>query len=233
MRDLDRLLVGERELERLVAAGAQPDKDVNGWSAALMFFHVAQWRGRLLAALADHAEGRSYSAPPGNIDEFNDAELPSGRNVTLEEAAARSDSALASLIERWRALGDRPFAWYVAETTSEALTRNSYLHPRVHIASYLIDRGEEEEGYRLAEETAVELRSAAAHPRILGAALYNLASVRVTQGRNDEAIALLEEAAPMRPDITSYAIDDTAFEALRDSPRFRRLSDARGEAQPR
>ncbi len=233
MKDLDRLLEGERELERRLAAGARPDPEVDGWTTALMFFHLAQWRGRLLAALADHAEGRSYSAPPGNIDEFNDAELPSGRDITLEEAAARSDSALGSLIELWRALGDRPFAWYAAETTSEALTRNSYLHPRVHLVSHLIDRGERAEGDMLAEETAVELRLAAAHPRVLGAALYNLAHVRVTQGRNDEAITLLEEAGPMRPDLSSYAIEDTAFEALRDSPRFRRLGRAPGKAQPR
>jgi tetratricopeptide (TPR) repeat protein len=233
MNDLDRLLERERELERRLAAGVHQDLEVDGWTAALMFFHLAQWRGRLLAALADHAEGRSHSAPPGNIDEFNDAELPAGRNVTLEQAAARSDSALASLIERWRALGDRPFAWYVAETTSEALTRNSYLHPRVHIASYLIGRGEEKEGHMLAEETALELRLAAAHPRILGAALYNLANVRVTEGRNDEAITLLEEALPMRPDLGSYAIEDSAFEALRNSPRFRRLGNTTGKGQPR
>ncbi len=233
MNDLDRLLADERELERRLAAGPQPDTEVNGWSAALMFFHVAQWRGRLLAALADHAQGRSFSAPPGTIDEFNDAELPAGRNVSLEDAAARSDATLASLIELWRRLGDRPFAWYAAETTSEALTRNSYLHPRIHLANHLMERGEQAKGDTLVEETAVELRSAGAHPRILGAALYNLANVRVTQGRNDEAIALLEEAAPMRPDITSYAIEDKAFEALRDSPRFRRLADAPGERQPR
>jgi tetratricopeptide (TPR) repeat protein len=233
MKDLSRLLTGERELERRVAAGAVSDRNEKGWTAALMFFHVARWRGRLLSALTDHVEGGSFAAPPGNIDEFNDAELPAGRSVSLEDAAAQSDAAFGSLIELWHRLGDRPFAWYVAETTSEALTRNSYLHPRIHLASYLLDRGDKNESDRLVEETAVQLRSAAANPRVLGAALYNLANVRVTQGRNDEAIALLEEAAPMRPDLSSYAIQDTAFAALRDSPRFRDLGKARDPGQPR
>ncbi len=233
MNDLSRLLTGERDLERRMAAGARADAEVKGWTAALMFFHVAQWRGRLLTALIDHARGSSYAAPPGNIDEFNDAELPAGRGVSLEDAAERSDAGLGSLIELWHELGDRPFAWYVAETTSEALTRNSYLHPRIHLASYLMDRGDQEEADRLVEETAVELRASAAHPRVLGAALYNLANVRVTQKRNDEAIALLEEAAPMRPDLGSYAIEDTAFEALRDSPRFRDLGKSGDEGQSR
>lgn len=233
MNDLSRLLVSERELERRLAAGAEADRELKGWTAALMFFHVAQWRGRLLSALADHAQGRPSSAPPGNIDEFNDAELPSGQKISLAEAAARSDAAFGSLIEVWNQLGDRPFAWYVAETTSEALTRNCYLHPRIHLATYLSDRGDQDEADRLVEETAGALRSAAAHPRILGAALYNLAGVRVKQGRQDEAMTLLEEAAPMRPDLGSYAIKDTAFEALRGSSRFRELGKTESGGQSR
>jgi len=233
VNDLTRLLTAERELERRVAAGAQPDQAVEGWTAALMFFHVARWRGRLLAALTDQAQGRPFSAPPGNIDEFNDAELPAGREISLEEAAARSDAAFGSLIELWHQLGDRPFAWYAAESTYEALTRNSYLHSRIHLASYLMDRGKQGESDHLVEETALELHAAAASPRVLGAALYSLANVRVTQGRNDEAIALLEEAAPMRPDLGSYAIEDGAFKTLRDSPRLRALGKTRSEGQPK
>ncbi len=233
MNGLSRLLTSERELERRLAAGAQADGEVKGWTAALMFFHLAQWRGRLLSALADHAQGLSYPAPPGNIDEFNDAELTAGRGLSLKEAAARSDAAFGSLIELWHQLGERPFSWYAAETTSEALTRNSYLHPRIHVANYWMDRDNPQDGDRLVEETAVELRAAAAHPRILGAALYNLAGVRVTQGRKDEAIALLEEAAPMRPDLGSYAIQDAAFEALRDDPRFRDLGQTGSEGLSR
>ena len=229
LNDVARLLSAQRELERQVAAGAPPDREVNGWTAALMFFHLAQWRGRLLSALTAQSQGKDFSAPPGNIDEFNDAELTAGRAMSLEEAAARSDGAFGSLLEIWEQLGDRPLVWYAAQSTSEAMTRNSYLHPRIHLAAYLMDRGRREDSDRLVEETATELRAASAAPRVLGAALYSLANVRVTQGRNDEAIALLEEAAPMRPDLGSYAIEDGAFNALRDSPRFRAL----GKSQSR
>ena len=223
MKDLSRLLNDERKLEERLAAGWANDNLRRDWSPRLIFFHVAQWRARLVEALSNHEKGQPFSAPPGNIDEFNDAELPGGRRMQLPEAASRSNATLGSLVELWRKLGDRPFAWYSAETVSEALTRNSYLHPRIHLASYLMDRGDRVEGDRMVEETAVELRAADAHARVLGAALYNLANVRVTQGRNVDAIELLEEAAPMRPDLGSYAIEDTAFEALRDSPRIRAL----------
>ena len=223
MKNLDRLLATQRELERHFAAGVTDDDEVDGWSAALLFFHIAQWRGRLVAALSGAAEERTYSPPSGNIDEFNDAELPAGRGVSLVDAAGRSDAALGSLIRLWELLGERAFYWYAAETSSEALVRNSYLHPRIHLASHLTDRGKREEGDGIVEATATELRAADAAPRVLGAALYTLAVVRVTQGRSDEALSLLEETAPMRRDLSSNAIDDRAFEALRGSARFRVL----------
>ena len=75
----------------------------------------------------------------------------------------------------------------------------------------------------MTEETASELRGADASPHILGAALYNLAGVRATQGRSDEALTLLEEALPMRPDLKSGAAEDVDLNAVRDSPRFRAL----------
>ena len=131
MNDLSRILRAQRKFEEQVAASAVPDHTTKGWTAALMFFHLAQWRGRLLSALENRAEAQEFTAPPGNIDEFNDAELPGGRLMPLEEALFRSDDAFGSLIAMWERLGDRPFAWYAAESTSEALTRNSYLHPRI------------------------------------------------------------------------------------------------------
>lgn len=233
LKEIGPLLAAERELERRIAAGAADDAAGEGWTAALMFFHLAQWRGRLLAALCDVAQERSYSAPPHDVDEVNDAELPAAQAVPLADAAVRSDAALGSLIKLWELLGERPFQWYAATTTSEALTRNSILHARIHIASYLAEHGRRKEGDRLVEKTASELRAVDAPPQILGAALYNLAAARAAQGHTGEAIALLEEAAPMRPDLGSYAIDDRAFEALRDDPRFRALVGKGTEGQSR
>ena len=224
MNQVSRLLRDQREAERRFAADAASDQSPKGWSAALTFFHMARWRQRLLEALTAHSEGRSYAAPPGDIDEFNDAELPDGANVSLAVAAEQSDATFGSLIEMWENLGNQPFKWFTAENTSEALVRNSYLHPRIHIASYLMERGDQERGDQMVEETAATLRAANAPAHVLGAALYNLAGVRVSQGRHDEALDLLEEAAPMRPDLKAFALKDEAFDALRDSPRFRSLA---------
>jgi tetratricopeptide (TPR) repeat protein len=220
------LLREERDLERqfVVEVTGQPDPGA-GWSATQVMFHLARWRERLSRALAQVAPDEPVSSPPPNIDEFNDAEMAGAVGASLADEAARSDAALASLIAELETSGERPFRWYAAATTAEAIIRNSYLHPRIHLADQFRERGDVARSDELFEETATELRKADAPGHILGAALFNLASVRATQGRSDEALTLLEQALPMRPDLRAYLPDDSEFASLRESPRFRTLLD--------
>ena len=44
--------------------------------------------------------------------------------------------------------------------------------------------------------------------------------MRVGQGRHTDALDLLEEAAPMRPDLCAAAGRDSDLAGLRDEPRF-------------
>jgi len=226
MKDVLQLLKAEQETERAFLADidGKPEPQ-EGWSAAMMFFHVAQWRDRLWNALAEASEGRPVSAPQGDIDEFNDAEMARAAGLSLADASARSDAALTSLIAIYETMGDRPFKWYTAETIAEALTRNSYIHPRIHLADQLLRRGAVTRSQRLLEESAAEMRRAEAPGHILGGALYTLSGVRVAQRRLDEALDLLEEAAPMRQDLQAAALEDPDLAPLRDLPRFRALVD--------
>jgi len=220
------LLQAEQVLEREFAADMAVEADPpEGWSPAMVMFHLAQWRERLRDALAEAAAGREVNAPIGNIDELNDAEMAAASRLTLVGEAARSDAALTSLIELLQAAGEQPFNWYLATTNAEAIIRNSYLHPRIHLADHYRERGDAARSDHLFEETASELRKVGAPGHILGAALFNLASVRATQGRSDEALTLLEEALPMRPDLKAMLPGDPEFAALRESPRFRTLLD--------
>ncbi len=120
-------------------------------------------------------------------------------------------------------MGDRPFKWYWANTTGEALIRISYFHPRNHLAEHFVEGGDRARGYRLYEESAAELRQASAPPHTLGPALYKLACARVAEGRLHEALSLLDEALPMRADIHASAADDPDLAALKDEPRFRAM----------
>ena len=196
------------------------DREPKGWPAALIMFHVARWRERLRNGLADLDTGRPYTSPTVDINELNDQELPAGRELTLEETSARADAALGALIGLSSKVGDQPFQWGLTQTTGDALVRNSYFHPRMHISEYWHENGGNDRAHSLIESTATELREMWPAPLILGAALYNLACVRAGQDRLGEALDLLEEAGPMRPDLCAGAARDSDLAGLRDEPRF-------------
>jgi tetratricopeptide (TPR) repeat protein len=223
--DVRKALEAEREVEReFVAEARKSETAPTGWPAALVMFHVCMWRERLNNALIEVREGRAYNPPPANIDEANDAELAGGLGVALVDIAERADVLLASLVKLWEELGERPFKWYISNTTAEAILRNSYIHPRNHIVAYLNENGEPAAAQQLQEDAASEMREVAAPPSALGAALYNLACVRVAQDRTDEALELLIEAFPMRPDLKAGAAKDEDLEALHDNPAFKALT---------
>ncbi|HET9849530.1 MAG TPA: tetratricopeptide repeat protein [Candidatus Dormibacteraeota bacterium] len=141
----------------------------------------------------------------------------------LAEAWKRSEAVARELIELWHEVGDRPLKWYIANTTGEAIVRNSYFHPRNHIAEHIAVRGDQSEAARVFEETVAELRKIDVPAHTLGPALCNLARARLAQGRPDEALGLLEEGIPLRPDLAGLIAADVDFAVLRSEPRFRSL----------
>ena len=214
----------QRELEReFVAEALKSETQPKGWPAALVMFHISMWRERLRDALVEFRHARPFTAPPEDVDEVNDAELASGIGTPLADAAARSDKLLTELIGLAGELGDRPFKWFTATTTGEALLRNSYVHPRNHIGEYMRENGDHAAAHRMVEGGAARMRAIGAPRLILGATLYNLAAARAAQGRLDDAILLLEEAMPMRPDVVLLAATDADFAPLRENARFKDL----------
>ena len=221
MTDVRKALEAEREMEReFVAQVTRSETAPKGWPAALILFHLSMWRERLRNALTDVRDGRVYALPPEDVDETNDAELASGLGVSLSDIAERSDTLLGELIALSDQLGERPFKWYVSSNTSEALLRNSYTHPRVHINAYWKENGDPERAHGVFEDAVSDMRDASAPPIVLGTVLYNLACTRVAKDRLDEALTLLEEAFKMRPDYKAAATSDPDLAPLYDNPRF-------------
>lgn len=224
MTSVGEALERQRKVEHdFVAEAERDERSPKGWPAALVMFHVGMWRERLRNALVSVSEGRDYARPPENIDEFNDAELAGGIGTPLAAAAARSDHLLGQLIELYGKLGDRPFEWTTTKTTMEAVLRNSFMHSRIHFFYYYRENGLAARGSDLFADTLTEMRAIGAPPVILGAALCNLGAVRASEGRRDEAIELLAEGFPLRPDIRAQAADDDDLRSLRGDPRFEAL----------
>jgi tetratricopeptide (TPR) repeat protein len=219
-------LEAERKAEKeFVDKATRSETAPTGWPAALVLFHLGMWRERMRDRLADLAEGRTPAPPPPieQQNELNDAELAGGIGIPLSDAAARCDHLLGEIIELYARVGDQPYQWYRARTTTEAVLGNSYTHPRAHMHAYFRENGEIERANRLYEEAVTQLRAIAATEIPMGAALYNLAGARAADGRSDDAVKLLEEALRLRPDLARNAAADEDFEALRDDARFQGL----------
>jgi hypothetical protein len=163
------LLGDERETERRFVAEAATEPDFpRGWSAALLMAHIASWRTRLRDSLIEASRGLPVTGPPTDIDVFNAAELASNAGISLEVAAAEADTRFGDLLDLWATFGNRPFAWFTAKTAGEALLRNSYIHPRRHLAEHYVERGDRSRGALIKEETLAALRRISAPESVTG-----------------------------------------------------------------
>jgi hypothetical protein len=161
--EITSLLESQRETERRFVAEAATEPDFpRGWPAGLLMAHIASWRSRLRDSLIEVSRGLPVSGAPADINGVNAAQLARDAGISLEEAAAHAETRLADLLDLWATMGDRPFSWFTAKTIGEALVRNSYVHPRRHLAEHYVDRGEREKGAQLKTETLAELRRVSA-----------------------------------------------------------------------
>jgi len=159
MKDVLRLLEAQRETERqfVLEAANEPDFP-GGWSSGLLMAHIAGWRMRLRDCFIQASRGEPVSGPPADADAVNAVELAKNAGISLEEGAIRAERLLTDLIDLWATLGHRPFSWYTAKTTDEALVRNSYIHPRRHLSEHYVEHGDRARGAQLKDETLAELR---------------------------------------------------------------------------
>jgi len=224
MTDVRSVLEAELLAEQEFVADVRvTEKAPARWPAALLMFHVSMWRERLRNALIELRDELPLTALPSDIDDFNDAELANGIGTPLTDAAARSELLHREIMALHEAIGERPFKWYRYSTTTEAVLRASYMHPRAHMYEYSRENGRPERAAELFEHAATDMRDANAPPMILGAAIYNLALVRAGQSKGDEALALLDEAIAIRPDLRENAVNDPDFEALREASGFQKV----------
>jgi hypothetical protein len=132
------------------------EKAPQGWPAALTMFHIGMWRERMRDALAAASEGRDYKLP-GTRDEINDVELAAGIGTPLGDASARADHLLTEIGDLLEKVGDKPVQWFAAVSATDAVLRNSYSHPRIHICEYFAENGELAQAQKLRDEGLHEL----------------------------------------------------------------------------
>ena len=189
-----------------------------------MMFHMSMWRERLRHALNELAEARPQPAPPRAASTRSTTRSWRPESALRLRTPRRGPTLfLSELIAVHEKLGEKPMEWSAAKTTTEAVLRNSYIHPRNHMFAYLKENGDEVAAHRLFEDAEAAMRDADAPPLIRAIAMYNLAGVRAAQGRDDDAFELLAESLRTRPDMRTQLARDADFSSLHRDARFEEL----------
>ena len=104
-------------------------------------FHIGMWRERMRDALQASQEDRPFESP-GDANDINDAELPGGIGTPLADASARADHLLTEILDLYGRIGERPINWFSAPSSTAAVLRNSFSHPRRHLCEYMQENGD-------------------------------------------------------------------------------------------
>jgi hypothetical protein len=213
------LLELEREQERRFAASLTvAEREVDGTadapSAKDTFAHAigAKWRVHdALVAL------RSGAEPDASHDREEVSRAYVGRPFTsLEADAAEVADALVADVERLDAqtLGSSP-DWISDATVADEIIQQCATHGMVLMLEALCERGGAEAA-RSAQAAFVSALPADVSALQRSRALYNLASLDVRTGREDDAVAALAEALRLRPALAEQIRDDPELEPVRD-----------------
>jgi hypothetical protein len=173
-------------------------------------------------APAAAARNRDVAGPPREAVALLDSGMRALQGHDYKAAAQWFRTILASE-EGDRALNDRARVYLevclreLQKKPSEPTT----IEDRLTEATAALNVGDENRAERLARLVVME----DSHQDL---AHYLLAAVEARRGNTQRALASLEQAIALRPDVSAQALHDEDFERLRDSEVFQRLTEATG-----
>jgi hypothetical protein len=200
------------------------------WSAKDLIAHVAEWRERLAQRLAVAQRGDPLPELR-RVDEYNAEGLEANRHKTWTEVEAEDERAYAGMVAHISRLSadelanphPRPIPWYSERPLRASILINSYLHPVTHLSEFYVHRGDTARARQILQASAQDLRDFEPSDVGRGLALYNLACLYAGMGEPTQAIALLREVFPYRPELKEWSKQDDDLAALRDLPEFQAL----------
>ena len=195
------------------------------WSIKDELAHVIAWQFNSLARMSAllHAE----PVPDfGDFEAINRAVYHTNHERPLAEILADANRAHVDLVNLITVSSEedlsQPARFSAQEPRSLAaqIMGNGFEHPIAHYANYYQRRGDLEKATQLVEASAAAVADL---PEWHGSARYNLACFCALSGQTERAIAELQAALQLRPDLRDWSRQDADLAALRDIPAYQAL----------
>ena len=216
----------------LIASLTEAERNAIGaldhWSAKDLVAHLTFWRAMMFKRLLAAQRGET---PPSldNYLAFNDQTFEANRHRTWTEVLGDSERAFDDLVAKLKEMSDdgltdpQRYEWRKGEPLWTNVRGNGYDHPEEHLAQFYFDRGDKTRAMEMERGLTETITRLDPSPRTRGTVFYNLACFLARSGESAQAIDLVRESFPLRPDLVEWSKQDSDLNSLRDLPAFKAL----------
>lgn len=210
------------EAERSAVGTAQK------WSAKDNLAHMTEWVERFCQDL-DTARRGEEVIEVEHVEQANLEIFEQHSQLSWDAIGEKIDQALAAMLAQVQAMSEEQlhdnqfFGWKNRNPMWYSVAGSYCIHPLMHLTQVLIQHGHIAEANRLMEAMSEKLLSLDESTRWRGTTLYNLACHNSQAGEIDKAIARLDEALHLYPEIIEWSKQDTDLDPLRDEAAYLQL----------
>jgi tetratricopeptide (TPR) repeat protein len=223
-----------RETKKLVDALSEAERfaigTVDHWAAKDMVAHLVVSQADVVETLI----APDRPAPPQrDFNEVNAENFERYRHTPWADILAEWERGHARLMERLQAMSeeelDAPFqfSWQAQpQPMWRGIVGSGHTHPIVHLAQFYIERGDLDRAIHIQEQSAQGLVALDDSPAQQGTVLYNLACFYALGGAKDKALAKLEQAFKLNPNLASWSKQDSDLARLHADAAYLALVEA-------
>lgn len=223
-----------RETKRLFDTLSEAERSAQGrvdhWAAKDMLAHLLVSQADLLDMLAAPDRPRP---PQRDINEINAENFERYRYTPWMDTMAEWEAGHARLMERLGAMSEEElaapfqFPWQPQpQPLWRGLVGGGHTHPIIHLAQFYMERGDAEYAIHIQEQSAQGLVALEDSPAQQGIVVYNLACFYALDGNKAQALARLEHAFKLNPNLVSWSKQDSDLASLHADAAYLALVEA-------
>ena len=201
------------------------------WSAKDNLAHMTEWVERFCQDLDTARRGEAV-IDVEHVDQANLEIFEQHRRLSWQAISEKVDRAYAAVLAHVQAMSEEQlqatqfFAWENRRPMWQVFAGSYCIHPLMHMTQVLIQHGHIAEANRLMEAMSEKLLGLDESARWRGTTLYNLACHNSQAGEKDKAIARLDEALHLYPEIIEWSKQDPDLDPLREEAVYLQLMQA-------